>query len=107
VRVPSIGKWLFDERFLGWSHAWWRGDGQQPVRRLERDRHRTDTALVAVIDNTTGATLLSCTLTSGSPKGCSNTGGTGAAAAGDNIEVKITASGVSGSSKMWRVRFRY
>jgi hypothetical protein len=63
--------------------------------------------LVAVIDNTTGATLLTCTLTSSSPKSCSNASGGGAVAAGDNIEVKITASGTSGTGKMWRVTFRF
>jgi hypothetical protein len=67
----------------------------------------TDTALVAVIDNTTGATLLSCTVTSSSPHGCSNASGSGSAAAGDNIEVKLTATGVSGKEKLWRVTFRF
>jgi hypothetical protein len=67
----------------------------------------TDTVLVAVTDNTTGATLLTCTLTSSSPKSCANASGGGAVAAGDNIEVKITATGMSGTSKMWRVTFRF
>jgi hypothetical protein len=67
----------------------------------------SDTVLVAVIDNTTGATVLSCSLTSASPKGCSNASSTGSVAAGDNLEVKIMASGASGNGKMWRVRFRY
>jgi hypothetical protein len=67
----------------------------------------TDTVLVAVIDNTTGATLLSCTVNSTNKNTCSNSSGSGAAAAGDNIEVKLTATGPSGNAKLWRVRFRY
>jgi hypothetical protein len=67
----------------------------------------TDTVLVAVIDNTTGATLLSCTVNSTTTNHCSNTSGSGSGAAGDNIEVKLTATGSSGNSQPWRVRFRY
>jgi hypothetical protein len=67
----------------------------------------TDAVLVAVIDNTTGATLLSCTVTSSTPHGCSNSSESGSAAAGDNIEVKLTATGTSGTGKMWRVTFRF
>ena len=66
-----------------------------------------DTALVAVIDNSTGVTLLSCTVNSTNKSNCSNSTGSGSAAAGDNIEVKITTSGLSGSYRPWRVRFRY
>jgi hypothetical protein len=64
-------------------------------------------ALVSVIDNTTGATLLSCTVTSTSNRSCSNAKESGSAAPGDNVEVKITASGSSCNGKAWRVRFRY
>jgi hypothetical protein len=67
----------------------------------------TDTVLVAVIDNTTGATLLSCTVNSTTKSSCSDASGSGAAAAGDNIEVKLTATGASGNSKLWRVTFRF
>jgi hypothetical protein len=67
----------------------------------------TDTVLVSVIDNSTGATLLSCTVTSGSPHSCSNSSETASAGAGDNVEVKITASGESGNKKAWRVTFRF
>jgi hypothetical protein len=67
----------------------------------------SDTVLVAVIDNTTGATLLSCTVTKTSKGSCSNASGSGSAAAGENIEVKLTATGRSGNNKQWRVRFRY
>ena len=69
----------------------------------------SDTALVAVIDNTTGATLLSCKVDSTTVNHCSNTTESGSAAAGDNIEVKVTATPANGSgnSKSWRVRFRY
>jgi hypothetical protein len=66
-----------------------------------------DTVLVAVIDNTTGATLLSCTVESTSKSSCSNTGTSGPVAAGENIEVRLTATGSSGNYKDWRVRFRY
>jgi hypothetical protein len=67
----------------------------------------TDTVLVAVIDNTTGATLLTCTVNSTNKDSCSNPSGSGVAAAGDNIEVKITANGPSGNQMLWRVTFRY
>jgi hypothetical protein len=67
----------------------------------------SDAALVAVIDNTTGATLLSCTVNSTTVNHCSNTTESGSAAAGENLEVKVTATGSSGNSKSWRVRFRY
>ncbi|HEV3284591.1 MAG TPA: hypothetical protein VG010_10325 [Solirubrobacteraceae bacterium] len=67
----------------------------------------TDTVLVAVIDNTTGVTLLSCTVTKTSKGSCSNTGGSPSVLAGANIEVKVTATGSSGNNKQWRVRFRY
>jgi Collagen triple helix repeat (20 copies) len=67
----------------------------------------SDSVLVAVIDNTSGATLLSCTVTKASKSSCSNSSGSGSVAAGDNVEVKITASGSSGNNKQWRVRFRY
>ena len=66
----------------------------------------SDTALVAVVDNTTGATLLSCTVNATTKNYCANTSGSGTAAAGDNVEVKITATGTSGNSKKWRVSFR-
>jgi hypothetical protein len=68
----------------------------------------TDTAVVAVIDNTTGATLLSCTVDSTSRNHCSNTS-SGVAGAGDNLEVQVSAnpSTGSGSNRQWRVRFRY
>jgi hypothetical protein len=66
----------------------------------------TDTVLVAVIDNTTGTTLLSCTVNATTKNYCVNTSGSGIAAAGDNVEVKITATGASGNSKKWRVSFR-
>ena len=67
----------------------------------------TDTVLVAVIDNTTGATVLSCTVDSTTTNHCSNASESGFAAAGDNIEVKLTAAGPSGNSQQCRVRFGY
>jgi hypothetical protein len=67
----------------------------------------SDTMLVAVIDNSTATTLLSCTVTKASKGACSNASGSGAVAAGENIEVKLTATGSSGNNKQWRVRFRY
>jgi len=67
----------------------------------------TETATVAVIDNTTGLTLLSCTLTTGKSS-CSNTKESGSAAPGENIEVKVTAPGSRCNDRAsWRVRFRY
>jgi hypothetical protein len=67
----------------------------------------TDTVIVAVIDNTTGATLLSCTVTSSSPHSCSNSSEIASAGAGDNVEVEVTANGESGNKKAWRVTFRF
>jgi hypothetical protein len=67
----------------------------------------TETATVAVIDNTIGATLLSCTVTAGRSS-CSNTKESGSAAPGENIEVKVTAPGSRCNDRAsWRVRFRY
>jgi hypothetical protein len=66
-----------------------------------------DTALVAVVDNTTGATLLSCMINSTNKHSCSNSSESGSAASGDNIEVKVTGPGGSCDNKQWRVRFRY
>ena len=67
------------------------------------------TALVAVIDNSTGATLLSCTVNSTSKGSCSNASGSGPAAPGDKIEVQVTTTARSSrfSSNQWQVRFRY
>lgn len=67
----------------------------------------TESVLVAVIDNTTGATLLSCMLNLTDKSGCSNTSGSGSAEAGDNIEIELTATGSSCNNEEWRVRFRY
>jgi hypothetical protein len=65
-----------------------------------------ESELVSVIDNTTGATLISCTVTSTSNHSCSNAKESGSAAPGDNIEVRVTASGSNCNNKAWRVRFR-
>jgi hypothetical protein len=67
----------------------------------------SDTVTIAVIDNTTGTTLLKCTVNASSVNYCSDTSGSGFAAAGHNIEVKVTPTDSSGNSKPWRVRFRY
>jgi hypothetical protein len=66
-----------------------------------------DTVLVAVVDNTKAVTLLSCTVDATSKNHCLNASGSGSAAAGDNIEVKLTASGASGDKAKWRVTFRF
>jgi hypothetical protein len=68
--------------------------------------HGTDSATVAVIDNRTGATLISCTVNSTTVNHCANSSTGGTAAAGDYIEVKITATTKLGNGK-WRVTFRY
>jgi hypothetical protein len=62
--------------------------------------------VVAVIDNTTGATLLSCTVNATTRNTCSAPGGTTAASPGDNLEVRVTTSGLSPFYKDWRVTFR-
>jgi hypothetical protein len=66
----------------------------------------SDTVLVAVMDNTSGATLLACTVNSTNKSSCSNAG-SATAAAFDNVEVKVTATGTSGTGKLWRVMFRF
>jgi hypothetical protein len=63
--------------------------------------------LVSVIDNTTGTTLLSCTVTPTSNGGCSNSSGSGTAAPGDYIEVEISGTGSRWCPGQWRVTFRY
>ncbi len=63
--------------------------------------------LVSVIDNTTGTNLLSCTVTTTSDGGCSNSSGSGTAAPGDYIEVEISGNGPHWYHGQWRVTFRY
>jgi hypothetical protein len=67
----------------------------------------SDSAVVSVIDNTTGVTLLACTVNAVTKTSCLNSSGSGVAAPGDNIEVKVTGSGSSCADKEWRVKFRY
>jgi len=67
----------------------------------------SSSALVAVIDNTSGATLLSCTVNSTNRSSCSNSSGSGSAATGDKIEVKVTTNGYGANNKQWQVKFRY
>jgi hypothetical protein len=65
-------------------------------------------ATVTVIDNTSGAKLLSCKVKSSSKGVCSNPETAPAPAApGDRIEVQITSSGSYCNNKEWQVRFRY
>ena len=66
-----------------------------------------ETWLVSVINNTTGATLLTCTVTSSSNNACANSTGSGTVAAGANIEVKITTNEILRLGLPWRVSFRY
>lgn len=65
------------------------------------------TALVEVIDNTTGAKLITCTVNATTKDNCSNNSETGAAVAGNKLEVRITTRGTSGANKDWEVTFRY
>jgi hypothetical protein len=67
----------------------------------------SDTVVVAVIDNATGATLISCTVNAATVNYCASASGSGSAGAGDNLEVAVTATGPSGNKGSWRVRFRY
>ncbi len=71
----------------------------------------SETVVVAVIDITTEKTLLSCSVSSTTKSWCSNTGSGPAAAPGDNLIVKVTASNTakdaSDNEKDWRVRLRY
>jgi hypothetical protein len=66
-------------------------------------------ATVAVINNTTGATLLSCVVNATTKNNCSTPSGSGSAAAGSNIEVKVTLvnTGITLITKVWRATFRY
>jgi hypothetical protein len=84
--------------------------GGETVSDLYADTNGTpsgkESVLVSVIDNTTGATLLSCTVTSISNQSCSNAEESGSASPGENIEVKVTGSGSNCNNKQWRVRFR-
>lgn len=80
------------------------------VTNLYADTNTTlskEEATVAVIDNTTGITLLSCKVATGQSS-CSNATEHGSAAPGDNIEVQVTAPGPRCNGRAaWRVRFRY
>ena len=66
-----------------------------------------ESVLVSVIDNSSGATLLSCTVTSASKGACSNALGSGTAAPGDYLEVKLTGVGSRWCPGQWRVTFRF
>jgi len=72
----------------------------------------SDTATVTVIDNTSGAVLLSCMVTSTSKGVCSNAAtATTQAGPGDRLEVQVTNTSPkkvwSCNNKQWSVRFRY
>jgi len=67
----------------------------------------TETVEVAVIDNTTGKTLLACKVTATSKGHCENaTESTVVASPGDYLEVQITSSNVHCTLKSWLVTFR-
>jgi hypothetical protein len=66
-----------------------------------------EAATVTVIDNTTGASLLSCAVNSTTKNYCSNTGESPHLAAGDRIEVKVTSTSSFSNNKAWEVSFRY
>ena len=63
--------------------------------------------VVAVVDNTTEKTLLSCEINATTKSICSTTSESGTAAAGDNLEVRVTFTGGSGNNKHYRATFRY
>jgi hypothetical protein len=67
----------------------------------------SDKAVVEVIDNATGASLLSCAVNYTNKNRCTNTTETGKAAAFDRLEVRITTTGASASNQAWEVAFRY
>ncbi len=67
----------------------------------------SETATVAVIDNTKQTTLLSCAVES-NKSSCATPGPGGTAEPGDNIEVKVTDPGSRCNNRAsWVVRFRY
>jgi hypothetical protein len=66
-----------------------------------------ESVLVSVIDNSSGVTLLSCTVTSASKGSCSNASGSATAAPGDYLEVKLTGIGSRWCPGQWRVTFRF
>jgi hypothetical protein len=66
------------------------------------------TATVEVVDNTTGSTVLSCTIdttTSLSTTACRNTA-SATVSAGHYLQVRITTGGSPANAK-WRVLFRF
>ena len=65
----------------------------------------SDQATVEVIDNTTGATLLSCEVNATNIHVCTNHGRMDVSA-GDKLEVRVTTSGASARGA-WEVTFRY
>jgi len=68
----------------------------------------TESIQVAVIDNTSGATMLSCTINSVTRSHCENAGSSGPANPGDLIEVKVTGTARQLSScRAIEVTFRY
>jgi hypothetical protein len=71
----------------------------------------TATMTVEVVDNTTSAVLISCTVNSTNKNHCFKESGSGKAEPGENIEVRLAANPNtdknSGNNKAWRVRFRY
>jgi hypothetical protein len=66
-----------------------------------------ESVLVSVIDNSSGQTLLSCTVSSASKGACSNASGSGTAAPGDYLEVKLIGIGSRWCPGQWRVTFRF
>ena len=63
--------------------------------------------LLAVIDSTTGATLLSCTVTSTSNAAAQMPAGRVLQTPGNKVEVRVTATGFRGNNRQWQVTFRH
>ena len=89
------------------AHVAWQGVGWHAARGRENAIRFELEPTVAVIDNATGATLLSCTVNATSKGSCSNTGSSPPVAPGHRIEVKVTANGSSCNNRAWQVSFRY
>jgi hypothetical protein len=61
-------------------------------------------AVIEVIDHDTGVNLLACTVAVEQESCTAGVGGH--AAPGDQLEVRVTATG-TGANKLWKVSFRY
>jgi len=96
--VPAGGATVSDlYATVGGSHGY-QPPGEKPG----------ETVTVSVVDNSTGATMVSCQITEAQKTSCSNSSESGKASAGDWLEVKITIPSQNGGKNGdWLVTFRW